>query len=141
MRKLTFLAGALVLAGALFGAGWHFDHLRRAIHVQYIEPVTDKRLEDAAHAVQILHCLDSGNTNAIRDSQQLVMVLSLLHVDSLLPYSDSRSRALANELLREIAKSRAQGAPSFTGQLSNLSEPTLQQFGTLLKRASENQNK
>jgi hypothetical protein len=141
MRSVVLMVVAVLIAGALFGMGWHLGHTRRAIDEQYIQPVLDKRLEDAAHAVETLHCLDSGKTNAIRDSQQTVMVLSLLHMESLLPYADARSRALGNQLLTEIARFRAQGAPSFTGRLSNFDEQTLQRFEALLKRASEEQTK
>ena len=141
MKRLTFILCVILIGGTLVGAGWYLGHSRRATDEAYTKPVIDKRIEDAVIAAKLLHDLDTGNTNEIRSLLQFQIIVAVTHLDYLSEMTDARSRELAGNVVAQIAKYRAEGSPSFTGDLGNWTGNSIAGFEAALKRLSAERKK
>ena len=141
MKTILLILGTLILAAVLVAIGWRFGRDRRAMDELYVESVLEKRIGEGEVAVSMLHSLDAGDLNSVRGQLQWKVVMSVMTVNALSPYADTKSRQLARNLFAQITKYRAEGSPSFTNKLGNWSDDTIARFEAVLQRASQEQAK
>lgn len=136
MKPIVLFLGGALISAALFYSGWHCGQSPWSSDQAMIQPTVDRRIQDLSTAANLLYTLDTGSTNALRERLQSQMFLALLDVDSLSDMSDADSRARARCLAKEIAKHRAQGSPSFAGNLNNWPDDSIAQFDAALKQTA-----
>ena len=136
MQKLVFILVIVAVAGGLVITGWHFGSQRGAKDALYAESVLEKGIGDAEATAEMLHELDAGDTNAVRRVLQSKLVMCVMTVDSLSPYGDTKDQQLAQSLFATVAKYRAEGSPSFAGDLGGWSTDSLARLDVILKKAS-----
>ncbi|MEK7708027.1 MAG: hypothetical protein AAB380_08545 [Verrucomicrobiota bacterium] len=133
MKKFAFIFGLVLLAAILVAAGFWFGFSQRFMTDAWSSTVVDKSLTDATVKALILHHLDSGKIDDARHLLQTQLDGDILLVDSLLDYSDARSRELAGKIFARIAAYRAEYPSNYVTKMPEIDT----RVDSILKRASE----
>jgi hypothetical protein len=117
MKKFLLASLVLAFAGGLIALGWHLGQERRTGAEHAARSLLEMRLAQGDGAVYMLHQLDVGQTNALRSALQTQVYASVVVVDGLYPYADRDTQERCRDFLKELAKQRADKAPSLVGNM------------------------
>ena len=137
MKKFAFILGLVLIAGALVAAGWWLGFRERYLTEAYDFTTLDNQITDASIKAMLLHQLDSGHPDKARKMLRLELDGDILMIDSLMDYSDARSRDLANKVFARIAAYRAEYPAAYTNEMPEVDE----KIAEILRRANQRQNK
>jgi hypothetical protein len=137
MKKFAFILGIVVIAASLVAVGWWLGFRQRYLTEAYAITALDNHLTDAAIKAMMLHEMDVGRPDKVRQSLRLELDGDILMVDSLLDSSDARSRDLASKVFAQIATYRAEYPANYTNEMPEVDA----KIAEILHRASQLQNK
>ena len=137
MKKLAFILGLVLIAAALVAAGWWLGFRERYLTEAYAITTLDKQITDASIKAILLHQIDSGHPDEARKMLRLELDGDVLMIDSLMDYSDSRSRDLASKVFARIAAYRAEYPTNYTDTMPEVDA----KIADILRRASQSQSK
>lgn len=137
MKKFAFILGLVLTAAALVAAGWWLGFRERYLTEAYTITTLDKQITDASIKSLLLHQIDSGHPDEVRKMLRLELDGDLLMIDSLMDYSDFRSRDLASKVFARIAAYRAEYPTNYTAQMPEVDA----KIAEILRRAKQEQSK
>jgi hypothetical protein len=133
MKKLAFILGIVLMAGALVAVGWWLGFRQRYLTEAYAISTVDKHLTDASVKAAMLHQMDVGRFQDARNWLSLQLDGDILVVDSLIDSSDARSRELASKVFSRIAAFRAEYPSNYTAQMPEVDG----KIADILRRSTE----
>ncbi len=137
MKKFAFILGLVLVAAALVAAGWWLGFRERYLTEAYAITTLDKQITDASIKAVLLHQIDSGHPDEARKMLRLELDGDILMIDSLMDYSDARSRDLASKVFERIAAYRAEYPANYTNGMPEVDA----KIAEILRRASQGQSK
>ena len=137
MKKFAFILGLVLIAVALVAAGWWLGFRERYLTEAYAITTLDKQITDASLKVMLLNQIDSGRPDEARKMLQLDLDGDILVIDSLMDYSDARSRDLARKVFARIAAYRAKYPANETNDMPEVDA----KISDILRRANQGQDK
>ena len=137
MKKFAFILGLVLIAAALVAAGWWLGFRERYLTEAYTITTLDKQITDASIKSLLLHQIDSGHPDEARKMLRLELDGDILMIDSLMDYSDARSRDLASKVFARIAAYRAEYPTNYTAQMPEVDA----KIAEILRRATQEQSK
>ena len=137
MKNFALILGLVLIAAALVTAGWWLGFRQRYLTEAYTITTLDKQITDASIKSLLLHQIDAGHPEEARKMLRLELDGDILMVDSLMDYSDARSRDLASKVFARIAAYRAEYPANYTNEMPEVNT----KIAEILHRASQLQNK
>lgn len=113
MRRVALTFGAVLIAIVMFAGGWYAGFERRILTEAYAIPTVDKHLTDASITAMLLQQIDSGRVNDARHLLHLQLEGDIAVVETLVDFSDVRTRELAKKVLSHIEEYRAKHPASY----------------------------
>lgn len=113
MKRVALTFGAVLIAIVMFAGGWYAGFERRILTEAYAIPTVDKHLTDASITVMLLQQIDSGRVNDARHLLHLQLEGDIAVVETLVDFSDVRTRELTKKVLSHIEEYRAKHPASY----------------------------
>lgn len=137
MKKFAFILGSVLVAAALVAGGWWLGFRERFLTEAYTITTLDQQITDASIKAMLLHEIDSRHSDDARKMLRLELDGDILTIDSLMDYSDARSRDLASKVFARIAAYRAEYPAGYTNEMPEVDA----KIADILRRASQSQSK
>ena len=137
MKKFAFIFGIVLVVAVLIAGDWWLGFRERYLTEAYAITTLDKQITDASIKAMLLHEIDSGHPGDARKMLRLELDGDILMIDSLMDYSDVRSRDLASKVFARIAAYRAEYPVGYTNEIPEVDA----KIADILRRASQSQSK
>jgi len=141
MRKLAVILISIVAAALLVAVGWVVGFQQRFLTESFAVPTVDKQITETAMTFSMLQQLDSGD---IQDAKQMLGIQldgSILTIDSLMDYTDARTRDLARKVFIRIGEYRSKHPNNYTGSLAKTDTEVDAKVASILQKAKQQQAK
>jgi len=124
MKKFAFIFGVVLIAAVLVAAGYWLGFGQRFMTDAYSSTALDKALADAAIRARLLHSMDLGRYDEVRDLLRSELDSDVVTIWALGDYTDARSRKAATNILAGIAAFRAEYPSNYvyrtTGEMADV---------------------
>ncbi len=137
MKKFIFILGLVLIAAALVAAGWWLGYRERFFTDAYAITTLDKQITDASIKSLLLHQIDSGHPEEARKMLRLELDGDILTINTLMDYSDARSRDLASKVFARIASYRSEYPGNYTNEMPEVDA----KIAEILRRATQDHSK
>src|SRR5690242_13045647 len=108
MKKFAFIFGIVLIAAALVAAGYWLGFGQRFMTAAYSSTALDKALIDASMNARLLHSMDLGRYDEVRDLLRSRLDSDVVTIWAVGDYTDARSRKMATNILAGVAAFRAE---------------------------------
>jgi hypothetical protein len=137
MKKLAIILISIVATAVLVAVGWWFGFQQRLLTEAYAVPLVEKQITEAAMLTRLIDNLDSGRLEDTKHLLALQLDGHILTIDSLLDYTDARTRESALKIFTGIVEYRAKNPASYTGHLAQAGGEVDAKIASILRRAKE----